>query len=176
MALSSRSRIVGSIAVLTAAAGLIGRAQPPASQLPTFKSGVEYVDVDVVVTDGEGHFVRGLTRDDFEVLEDGRRQEITAFSTVEIPIDREPAALLAPVPVEPDVISNERPFNGRIYLMVLDDLHTDPVRTTMVRRAGRQFIERNFGANDLMAVVHTGGRAQASQEFTSDKRLLIAAV
>ena len=40
----------------------------------------------------------------------------------------------------------------------------------------RQFIERNLGANDLMAVVHTGGRTDAAQEFTSTKRLLLAAV
>ncbi len=40
----------------------------------------------------------------------------------------------------------------------------------------RQFIERNLGENDLMAVVHTGGRTDAAQEFTNSKRLLLAAV
>jgi hypothetical protein len=42
--------------------------------------------------------------------------------------------------------------------------------------AMRQFIERHLGANDLMAVVHTGGRTDAAQEFTNSKRLLLAAV
>ena len=46
----------------------------------------------------------------------------------------------------------------------------------LVKNAARQFIQRNLGANDLMAVVTTGGRTDASQEFTSNRRLLLAAV
>ena len=45
------------------------------------------------------------------------------------------------------------------------------VRATL---AARQFIEQRLGANDLMAVVHIGGRVEDSQEFTSNKRLLVA--
>ena len=44
------------------------------------------------------------------------------------------------------------------------------------KNAARQFIERNLGANDLMAVISTGGRSHDAQEFTSNKRLLLAAV
>jgi hypothetical protein len=36
-------------------------------QTPTFKVQVDYVDVDVLVTDKDGRFVRDLTRDDLEV-------------------------------------------------------------------------------------------------------------
>jgi VWFA-related protein len=63
-----------------------------------------------------------------------------------------------------------------VYVLVLDDLHTDALRSQRVRSAARQFIERNLGANDLMAVVFTAGRAQDAQEFTDNKRLLLAAV
>jgi VWFA-related protein len=45
-----------------------------------------------------------------------------------------------------------------------------------VKAAAKQFIERHLGANDLMAIVHTAGASDASQEFTSNKRLLLAAV
>ena len=45
-----------------------------------------------------------------------------------------------------------------------------------VKTAAKQFIERSLGANDLMAVVHTAGPSDANQEFTSNKRLLLAAV
>ena len=54
----------------------------------TFQVEVDYVDVDVVVTDQQGNFVRGLTRDDFEVFEDGKPVKIDTFSTVEIPVER----------------------------------------------------------------------------------------
>ena len=72
--------------------------------------------------------------------------------------------------------SNERPFVGRIYTIILDDLHTAASRAPRVKAAARRFIERHMAANDLMAIVHTAGRDDASQDFTSSKRLLLAAV
>jgi VWFA-related protein len=63
-----------------------------------------------------------------------------------------------------------------MYVMVIDDLHTNFGRTQRVKAAAKQFIERRLGANDLMAIVHTIGQTDANQEFTSNKRLLVAAV
>ena len=153
-----------------------GPAAPPAPQTPTFRVNVEYVEVDAVVTDRDGQFVRDLEQEDFEIFEDGKPQAISAFSIVDIPVERLQRPLYAPAPIEPDVKSNERPFDGRIYVMVIDDLHTYFGRTARVRAAARQFIQQNLGANDLMAVVHTAGPSDASQEFTGNKRLLLAAV
>lgn len=165
-----------SLIVAGAAAALGAGQAPSAPQTPTFKAQVEYVEVDALVTDAQGRFVRNLTKEDFQVFEDGRQQTIDAFSLVDIPIERAERPLFAPAPIEPDVQSNERPFDGRVYVVILDDLHTDALRSQHVRLATRQFIERNLGANDLMAVVHTGGRTDAAQEFTGNKRLLLAAV
>ena len=72
--------------------------------------------------------------------------------------------------------TNERPFDGRVYVMVIDDLHTLFGRSNRVKVAAKQFIQNNLGANDLMAVVHTAGPTDANQEFTGNKRLLINAV
>ena len=46
---------------------------------PTFRSGVQLIEVDVVVTDGQGKPVRDLSRDDFEIVEDNRPQEVRTF-------------------------------------------------------------------------------------------------
>jgi VWFA-related protein len=143
---------------------------------PTFKTEVEYVEVDAVVTDEQGRFVRDLRKEDFQIFEDGKPQTITEFVLVEIPVERTERSLLASMPIEPDVQSNERPFAGRIYVLILDNLHTAPLRTQLVKRAARLFIERHLGANDLMAIVHTDGRSDSAQEFTSNKRLLLASV
>ncbi len=51
-----------------------------------FRSGVELVDVTVTVVDGDGHFVPGLTPDDFIVYEDGLRQTISHFSAERVPV------------------------------------------------------------------------------------------
>ena len=151
-------------------------APPPQTQQPTFKLRVDYVEVDVVVTDRQGNLIRDLKKEDFQVLEDGKAQAITTFSLVDIPIERFDRPLFAATPIELDVKTNERPFDGRVYVMVIDDLHTRFGRGQRVKIAARQFIERRLGANDLMAVVHTAGSTEANQEFTSNKRLLLAAV
>ena len=172
-----RARIAAA-AVLLAGAALAAAPQtaPPTPQPPTFKLEVNYVEVDALVTDQQGNFVRGLTSDDFKVFEDGKPQTISAFSVVDLPVERAERVLGAARPVEPDVRSNAQPFDGRVYVMIIDDLHTLFGRTERVKRAARLFIERHLGANDLMAVVHTAGPTDASQEFTGNKQLLLAAV
>jgi VWFA-related protein len=168
---------------LAASAGLTADQNPPAQapaqqpqQGPTFRVRVDYVEVDVVVTDRQGNLVRDLKKEDFQVLEDGKTQTINTFTTVNIPVERADRPLFAESPIEPDVKTNEKPFDGRVYVMVIDDLHTRFGRSARVKAAAKQFIERRLGANDLMAVVHTSGPADANQEFTSNKRLLLAAV
>jgi VWFA-related protein len=184
--MNARLRLMGLLVLLTGVALTAGQApapsaqQPPASpaaqQPPTFKVRVDFVEVDAVVTDKEGRLVRDLKKEDFQVLEDGKSQTITNFTLVDIPIDKENRPLFAAAPIEPDVKTNEKPFDGRVYVMVVDDLHTRFGRTVRVKTAAKQFIERRLGANDLMAVVHTAGSSDANQEFTSNKKLLLAAV
>jgi VWFA-related protein len=149
---------------------------PQGPQTPTFRVQVDYVEVDVLVTDQQGRFVRDLKKEDFQVSEDGKPQSITAFSLVDIPVERAERPLFANQPIEPDVKTNAQPFDGRIYILVLDDLHVQPLHTVMVRRAARRFIEEKLGANDLMAVIHVQGKSEDSQEFTTSKRLLLTAV
>ncbi len=151
-------------------------APPQGLESPTFKLQVDYVEVDAVVTDQQGRFVRDLKKEDFQVFEDRKPQTISGFTLVDIPIERYDRPLFATQPIEPDVKTNARPFDGRIYVVVLDDLHVQPLHTQLVRRVMRKFIQEKLGANDLMAVVHVQGKTEYSQEFTSSKRLLLAAV
>jgi VWFA-related protein len=185
--MSARVRLIGLIVLLGGAALTAGQAPAPAQQpapppaaptpqQPTFKVRVDYVEVDAVVTDRQGRLVRDLKKEDFQVLEDGKSQAITNFSLVDIPVDRDNKPLFAASPIEPDVKTNEKPFDGRVYVMVIDDMHTRFGRSNRVKVAAKQFIERRLGANDMMAIVHTAGPSDANQEFTSNKRLLIAAV
>jgi hypothetical protein len=59
-------------------------AQGDAPQQPTFRAGVNFVRVDVIVHDGKGQPITDLTQADFEVLEDGRPQAIEQFRLVRI--------------------------------------------------------------------------------------------
>lgn len=143
--------------------------------VPTFRADAQYVEVDAVVTDEKGNVVRGLTRDDFRVLEDGKPQNISTFLAFDLPVavPAEPAARTTAAMT--DVQSNARPFDGRVYVIVLDDLHVDPARSARVKQSVRLFIERYVSLGDRVAVVFTG-RTGGAQPFTSDKALLLAAV
>ena len=166
------------LCVVWRADGLAAAQQRP----PSFRAGVDYVNVDVTVTDRQGRPVLDLGAGDFEVYEDGQRQKVSAFSLVKIPIVmdvRAAASSGGPERVEravPDVRSNEPDASGRVFVLLLDDLHVATLRTGLVKTAARQFVERYLGPNDVAAVLHTSGRSDASQEFTSDPRLLLRAI
>ena len=152
------------------------QAKPDAQPPITFRVEVNYVEIDAIVTDEQGNFVRNLTKDDFEVTEEGTRQDVSLVSLVDIPLVKPDAPLFSPTTIEPDVKSNEREFDGRIYVIVLDDLHTSFARSARVKAAARQFIERYLGENDLAAIIQTGGSTKGVQEFTSSKPRLLRAV
>ena len=161
--------------------GLLAAQQQPAPQTPppdqppvTFRVEVNYVEIDAIVTDAQGNPISNLTKDDFEIYEDGKKQDGATFSLVNIPIERAERPLFASAPVEADVQTNDH-VEGRIYLLVLDDVHTDLTRTPRVKAAATRFIETNFGTNDLAAVAFTG-RAGDGQDFTNNPRLLINSI
>ncbi len=147
------------------------------SQEPTPRFGIEvdYVEVNALVTDVDGNFISDLALEDFEIYEDGELQEIAGFTAIDIPVER-PRPVSFENEVDPDVCSNRRASEGRVYVIVLDVNHTEARRSESVRRGARELIQQWMGTNDMAAVVHTGGKADASQEFTSSKRLLLAAI
>jgi VWFA-related protein len=151
-------------------------APPPQQPAVTFKVEVNYVEIDANVTDEQGNFVRSLTRDDFQVVEDGKPQALTAFSMVDIPIERVDPPLFAKAAIPPDVVTNRTPFEGRVFVLVLDDLHTRFTRTSRTRAAARQFVERYVGANDIVAVVNTSGYGKSMQDFTGNRQLALKAI
>jgi VWFA-related protein len=152
-------------------------AQPQSPQPPvTFKVEVNYVEVDATVTDAQGNFVRNLTKDDFQIVEDGTPQTLTAFSMVDIPVEHVDPPLYSKTAIPPDVVSNRKPFEGRVFVIVIDDLNTGFSRTPRVRAAARQFIERYVGANDVVAVVNTSGYGKSMQDFTSNRALAVKAI
>jgi Ca-activated chloride channel family protein len=77
------------VAVALAAGGAL-----PTGQQPTFKSGARTVAIYATVTDKDGRIVPDLTRDDFEIKDDGKPQPVTVFSneiqpiTVVVMLDR----------------------------------------------------------------------------------------
>jgi VWFA-related protein len=163
---------------IAVAVGLL-LAMPVWAQTPQtpFKTGVNVVEVDVVVTEKGGRPVRGLTQDDFIVLEDGKPVSVATFTAIDVPSS--PAG--SPVPARDQsgtsVATNDVPEDGRVILVVFDAYHVgfDAGRLRAAREIVKRLVER-LGPSDLAAIVATSGQRSSSAEFTSDKgRLLDAA-
>src|SRR2546421_901415 len=102
----NRPAFVVTAAICAAGAVAIEHAQ----QRPQFRAGVEYVEVDARVVNENGEPIRNLAQQEFQLFEDGVRQDVTAFSVVDLPLPvanaRPPAASLG---IRPDVATNARP-------------------------------------------------------------------
>ncbi|HEX5475750.1 MAG TPA: VWA domain-containing protein [Vicinamibacterales bacterium] len=175
---SSLRRGCFTAALIALSAGLL--AQSPSSparqagQQPVFKAGVNYVEVDASVTDKDGAFVDGLTKSDFSLFEDGKRQEISVFSRVDLPVERRVSVDVgAKAPVPADAAANP-PFKGRVFALVLDEQQTGFAETRRVRAAARDFVTHFLGANDVVAIVGTGGTV--GQTFTPDSARALHAI
>ncbi len=82
-----RCRPILAATVLAALAGGGVLAQePPTAQPPSFRSGVEVVSLNVTVVDKDGRYVTGLDQQDFDVFEDGVKQDVTFFNRTNMPI------------------------------------------------------------------------------------------
>jgi len=78
------------VIAVVAAATLVAQTQQPSQAgqtLPTFRSRVQMIDVDVVVMDKRNQPVRGLAKEDFEIIEEGQSQEIRTFTPVDLLFD-----------------------------------------------------------------------------------------
>ena len=135
----------------------------------------ELAQVDVFAADAQGRFVNTLTKDDFEVREDGKPQTVTTFALVDVPISaptREGAVASPPA----DVYSNTTPTTGRLYVLVLDGVRSDARDVERTQQAASLFIQRYLEPGDMAAVVGTSGRTDNAVQFTSDRRRLLASV
>ncbi len=144
---------------------------------PGFKSGVTVVEVDVVVTDKSGRPVRGLRREDFEISEDGSPVEIATFSAVDVPEAPRDSIIPPPDRSGSAFASNDQADDGRLILIVLDDIQVSFTagRMATVKSVARRAVER-LGPADLAAVMTTSGRLGGQTEFTTDKSRLLDAI
>lgn len=144
---------------------------------------VTLVQVDVAVTDGKGRPVPDLKPEDFEIFEDGRRQQITNFSHVSPrPSPAPPLETAAPVrkPGEKNVPAPParlRPNQiDRTIALVVDDLTLTVESSPFVRQALKKFVDEQMQQGDLVAIIRTGAGMGALQMFTSNRRILYAAI
>ena len=150
-------------------------------QEPTLRITVTMVQVDAVVTDRQGRHVANLNSGDFQIFEDGKPQKITYFSYV--PGAAPPLRTAArthsgkTVPtVVPGGSKSTPESTRRTVALVVDDLGMSFESTHHVRENLRKFVDEQMQPGDLVAILRTGIGVGALQQFTTDKRVLYAAI
>jgi len=166
--------------VVTVAASATAILVSSASQqetAPTFRSSVQLVEVDAVVTDGHGKPVRDLKPEDFEILEDDRPQQVRTFSLVDLPTEQVSASFgPSRASIEPDVATNTVP-EGRTYVLLLDaGLATGADQVMRARHLAERWLDEVVSPNDRVAVIHVQGNFTDAQPFTSNRRLILNAI
>ena len=146
-------------------------------QGPTFRSGVTLVTMVVVPRDRNGLFLADLTARDFVVVDEGEVREVASLVRVQSGRVSEQLApalrsqdgiLLPPPPRPPDDLA------GRLFIILVDDLHIAASLTPRARRAFTEMVDNLIHEGDQFAVVSTGPSAIALG-VTNDRGLLRSA-
>src|SRR5215470_2653336 len=121
----------------------------------------ELIDLRAVVTDKHGQPITDLKREDFELTENGKPQEVSFFSAVKIPGRgevRQPEN--SPSNVTPGIpAGTTRPAEtiGRTVLLYVDTLHLSTQSLLSVKQSLRKFIDERLTDQDLTAIVTSAG-------------------
>jgi VWFA-related protein len=149
-------------------------APTPDGAQPTFRVNIDLVTMDAIVRNPQDQFVADLTKDDFQVLEDGVPQDVTSFTLVH---GGRVHNLLAPPPPpaqEGVILPPSRPRNdttGRIFLIIVDDLHLDFRNTGRIRDLFKRISRDLIHEGDMFSIVSTGPSSLAIDP-TYDRKIL----
>ena len=114
-------------------------------QQPQFRTGVESVAIYATVFDRTNQVVRGLTRENFQVFDDGRRQELTVFQNTIQPISA---------------------------VLMVDTSASMALTLDLAREAAEQFLVR-LSPGDKVRVGSFSDTVQLSETFTDDRDWLL---
>jgi VWFA-related protein len=148
------------VGLALAAGGRAGSAQQAApqgnQQAPTFRTGINFVSVDAIVTDKSGKAVDDLKPEDFEVTEQNKPQKVETFKLVSLDgnapaIDGGPARA-----IRTDLDEEEeaaRP-DVRLFAIFLDDYHVRKESSLVMRNQVAKFVDTELGPSDMLGLMY----------------------
>jgi VWFA-related protein len=169
--------------LLLAAAAPMFPAPPAPPSVPTSFGDtvdVNVVNVEVYVTDKDGHRVPGLKKEDFSLSEDGRKVEVVNFAAVDRPpsapvpaapppgVPTTPAPVEAPPPVDPNSVLS--------LVVFVDNVHILPEHRTRAVEQIRQFLKQNVHAGDRVMLATLDVNLRDRLPFTADGERIDAAL
>jgi VWFA-related protein len=171
--------------LVTLAAALSAQAPAPAPAPaadqpvpPNFRVQIDAVTMDVIVKDDQGRFVPDLRKDEFEIFEDGVKQEITSMTMSHGGRVTNVLEAAPPPPPEGIILPPLRRVtdtSGRIFLFFVDDLHLQFQNSGRVRELFKKIAKNLVHEGDLFGIVSSGPSSIAI-DMTYDRRRLDEAI
>jgi VWFA-related protein len=178
-----------SLAALNAELPLATLAQQAGSQqsAPAIRATTELVLVNVVVRDKKGNLIRDLKREDFTVLEDGQKQQVSSFDFENIEElalagQTTPAATgmegaVAPTagpsaPAQPVLDARDR----RLIMLFFDFSAMEPDQIDRAVDAAKKYVNSKMQPADLIAIVSLSTNMRLDLDFTDNKSKILAAL
>src|SRR4051812_15480651 len=162
--------VCGTVAGPGAQAPSTGTQQPQT----VIRRSADLVTSDVIVRDEKGTFLPDLKKSDFEVYEDGVKQEVVSFVLTHGGRVLGDTAAPPPPVQEGILVPAMRPTtdaSGRIFLIFVDDLHLDFRNTGRIRDLFKKVRRELIHDGDMFAVVSTGPSSIAIDATYDIKRL-----
>jgi VWFA-related protein len=170
--------------LLQTASPLTARQAPQTPAAPSrIRVTTELVLVNVVARDKKGNLIRDLKKEDFTLLEDGKKQEISTFDfeNVDQPLTAEatvsgsagePRLLRAPPKGPVSLDARDR----RLMLFLFDFSAMDPEQIDRAVDAAKTFVSSKMQPADLVALVSLATNLHVDLDFTDDKAKLLSAL
>ena len=139
---------------------------------------VDLIRTDVRVRDAKGQFVSDLSKSDFEVYEDGVKQNIVTFVLTHGGREMADPTTPAPAVQEGVLLPPARPPNdvsGRVFLIFVDDLHLDFHDTGHIREIFNKISRELIHEGDMFGIVSTGP-SSIQIDMTYNHKLLDEAI
>jgi VWFA-related protein len=150
----------GAMTITLCTAG--GRAQQQQAgdkSQPVFRAGINFVRVDVIVSDKNGANIADLKQTDFEVTEDGKPQTVDSFKFIKLDGGAVPGPDGPPraIRTDADEESEAARDDVRLFAVFLDDYHVRRLASMGVRDPLTKFIQTQLGPSDMIGLMYPLG-------------------
>jgi VWFA-related protein len=169
-----RERAGLAAALLLLAGASRAQQRPPQ---PVFPTGIASVVVDVVVLDDDGFPVAGLSKDDFELREDGELQRIDGFRVVEKTSEPiAPSKGAAPRPGEAGTEPAPALVPPRRFVLVLCRWHATFDMLSRSKQTLLRLVQQQLSEGDEVMVVDVGDSTSVVQQFTPSRQQALQSI
>ena len=144
--------------------------EKPENPVPTFRVQVNRVLVPVLVLDKAGNPVDGLTKDDFQVIDEGKRHDISALTIVKDESVRSEDVGMRSAQSNGHDPVQQRP--QRFVVFLIDDLHMDTRDLSYVKKAASVVLSSSLDASDYAGLISMSTKTYS--QLTRDRTKLLA--